>query len=58
MEDLLHEHGAAVVEEVEHLARQEPAFTEALRSVWLEHRALRPDVEASLARWVQVTGLP
>ena len=39
LENLLHEHGAAVVEEVEHLARQEPAFTEALRWVWLEHRA-------------------
>lgn len=58
LEDLLHEHGAAVVQEVEHLARQEPAFTEALRSVWLEHHALPPDVEASLARWVQVTGPP
>ena len=57
LEDLLHEHGAAVIEEVERLARQEPAFAEALRSVWLEHRALPPSVEARLARWVQVTGL-
>ena len=47
-----------MVEEVQRLARQEPAFTEALRSVWLEHRALPPAVEARLARWVQVTGLP
>ncbi|MEO5710208.1 MAG: DUF6869 domain-containing protein [Nocardioidaceae bacterium] len=57
LEDLLHEHGAAVIEEVERLARQEPAFAESLRSVWLEHGALPLDVEVRLARWVQVTGL-
>ncbi|WP_460629661.1 DUF6869 domain-containing protein [Intrasporangium mesophilum] len=57
LEDLLHEHGAAVIEEVERLARQEPTFTEALRSVWLEHGALPPSVEARLAQWVRVTGM-
>jgi hypothetical protein len=56
LEDLLHEHGADLIEEVERLARQVPAFAETLRSVWLEHRALPPEVEARLARWVQVTG--
>jgi hypothetical protein len=56
LEDLLHEHGEQLIDEVERRARQEPAFAHALRSVWLEHGALPTEVEARLENWVQVTG--
>lgn len=55
LEDLLHHHGEALVEDLERLARQEPAFGAALRAVWLERGCLPPEVERRLGSWVQLT---
>ena len=54
LEELVHDHGAALVDEIERRARQDPAFAKALRSVWLDRGALPSEVERRLAKWVQV----
>jgi hypothetical protein len=56
LEDLVCEHGAELIDEVERLTRTDPAFTRALESVWLESGVLPAVVEARLARWVRITG--
>src|SRR5262249_48946831 len=35
LEDLIHQHGTALVADIERLARQHPGFRAALRSVWM-----------------------
>jgi hypothetical protein len=55
LEELVHGHGAELFDALSDLARRNPAFTAALRCVWLEHGALPADVERGLARWVRVT---
>src|SRR3954465_1457449 len=40
LEDLVYDHGAALVDEIESRARQDPAFAKALCSVWLDRGAL------------------
>ena len=54
LEELVYDHGAALVGEIERRARQDPAFGKALRSVWLDNGALPPEVEARLREWVRV----
>lgn len=51
LEDLLHEHGAELVGEVERRARRNPLFRQALGAVWLEQGALEPDVLRRLEVW-------
>src|SRR3954470_17244582 len=54
LEELVYDHGAALVDGIERRARQDPAFGKALRSVWLDNGALPPEVEARLREWVRV----
>jgi hypothetical protein len=53
LEDLLHEHGDAVVDRVELFARQSPSFAKALSHVWLERGHLSPNREQRLSAWVR-----
>lgn len=54
LEDLLHQHGAALVDEVERRALQDARFRQALSGVWLEHGVLDGEVQRRLERWVTV----
>jgi hypothetical protein len=52
LEDLMHEHGAALVTEIERLARQHAGFSQAPRSVSLSPGALDPVTAQQLAPWI------
>jgi hypothetical protein len=54
LEDLVHEHGVALVTEIEGLARQHAGFSQALRSVWLSAGALDPEVARRLTPWISI----
>lgn len=53
LEDLVHEHGGALVAEIERLAGQHAGFRQALRSVWLSPGALDPEVAQRLTPWIR-----
>lgn len=57
LENLVHAHGAQLLDEIERHARQEPAFAEALRSVWLDQGDLPAEVESRLGKWIRVSGI-
>ena len=52
LEDVVHEHGAALVTEIERLARQHAGFSQALRSVSLSPGALDAGTARRLAPWI------
>jgi hypothetical protein len=52
LEDLVHEHGVALVDDVDRLARQRPTFRRAMAGVWLSPGVLDPGSERRLRRWV------
>jgi hypothetical protein len=54
LEELVYGHGAALIDDIERRARQDSAFANALRSIWLDHGALPSEVEARLEKWVRV----
>lgn len=51
LEDLVHEHGGALVAEIERLARQDAGFGQALRSASLPAGSVDPDVARRLTPW-------
>lgn len=51
LEDLVHEHGTALVADIERLARQHAGFRQALGSVWLSPGALDADTRERLSAW-------
>jgi hypothetical protein len=53
LEDLVHEHGDDLVEQLETLARQSPAFAAALHGVWLSDGAVSSSTKERLARWIR-----
>ena len=55
LEDLIHEHGDALVEPIVAKARQSRSFAQALSSVWLERAGLSPETVTRLSPWVKVT---
>ena len=54
LEDLIHQHGDAVIDEIDRCARQLPSFAQALRHVWLSHGTLSQATEDWLIRWISV----
>lgn len=58
LENLLHEHGDSVIDEVERTARRSIAFAEALSQVWLERGRLSPATEQRLAIWLPSLATP
>lgn len=52
LEDLLHEYGDSVIDEVERMARRSAPFADALAQVWLERGRLSLATERRLAIWV------
>jgi hypothetical protein len=52
LEDLLVSHGAALVDEVDDLARRNPRFAEAMSGVWWSAGAAGSEVTAKLGRWI------
>jgi hypothetical protein len=52
LEDLVHEHGGSLVDDLDRVARQNPAFGQAMRSVWLSTGVLNGDVERRLRKWI------
>lgn len=56
LEDLPHEHGLDLLEEVERRARQDASFRQALSQVWLEDGVLDAEVQRRLEPWVTVIG--
>src|SRR5215475_63513 len=54
LEDLIHQHGDALIDVIDIIARRNPSFAKAMSHVWLERGHLTKATEARLARWVQV----
>jgi hypothetical protein len=52
LEDLVHEHGDGVIDDLDRFARQSPLFGEAMASVWLAADVLDPAVERRLRTWI------
>jgi hypothetical protein len=52
LENLLHAHGDAVVDEVERSARQNPQFAQSLSHVWLSSGSVSKSTEARLRVWM------
>jgi hypothetical protein len=52
LEDLVHEHGDSLIDELDRVARRNPAFSHAMGSVWLSAGVLNPDVEHRLRMWM------
>jgi hypothetical protein len=52
LEDLIHDHGDSLVDEIDERARRSGRFAEALASVWLERDRLDPATVARLSVWV------
>jgi hypothetical protein len=52
LEDLLHEHGEDLVNEIEVYARQRPRFADCLAVVWVERGHLNSTTEARLKPWI------
>jgi hypothetical protein len=50
LEDLVSRHGAALVERITALARDDARFGRALSAVWLAHGELPPEVEGRIVR--------
>jgi hypothetical protein len=56
LEDLVHQHGDALVDELDHLARQRPVFRQAMSGVWLSPGIVDPDTERRLRNWLRPLG--
>jgi hypothetical protein len=52
LEDLVHEHGDVLIDDLDRLARQNPTFNQAMSSVWLAAGTLNPDAERRLRKWI------
>jgi hypothetical protein len=52
LEDLLHRHGAALIDSIDDLARRDPQFAKALRGVWWSPDDAGADVTQRLSRWI------
>lgn len=52
LEDLIHEHGDALIDVIDASARQNPDFAKAMSHVWLEPGHLTKETEARLSRWI------
>ena len=52
LEDLVHEHGNSLIDDLDQLARQNPLVSQAMASVWLSPGVLDPDVERRLRKWI------
>ena len=52
LEDLIHERGDSLVDDLDRLARQNPLFSRAMASVWLTTGVLNSDVERRLRQWI------
>lgn len=52
LEDLVHEHGNSLIDDLDRLARQNPLFSQAMASVWLSAGVLDPGVERRLCNWI------
>jgi hypothetical protein len=52
VEDLLVEHGRALIDEIDRLARQAPHFASALAGVWWSSAEAGPEVTARLETWI------
>lgn len=52
LEDLVHRHGDSLVDELDRLARQDPAFRQAMAAVWLSPGVLSPETERRLRQWM------
>ncbi len=52
LEDLLVDHGAAIVDEVEELARRDPRFAEAMTGVLWSAADAGPEATRRLQRWI------
>ena len=57
LEDLLHDDGDAVVDEIERLCRTSPPFRRAVANVFLEEGHVRPETEARLRPLVSGVGV-
>ncbi|HEU0242135.1 MAG TPA: hypothetical protein VFR11_23180 [Micromonosporaceae bacterium] len=53
LEDLIHEHGDALVDVLDETARKTPSFARAMSYVWLSRGHLLPETEGRLARWIE-----
>ncbi len=53
LENLIHEHGDALAQDLVIRARQSPAFAHALSYVWLETGGLHADAGAQLSPWLK-----
>jgi len=52
LEDLIHEHGDELIDEIELYARTRPPVAQALAVVWVERGHLNADTEDRLKTWV------
>lgn len=52
LQNLLHDHGNELIDQIERVARREPRFRRALTGVWLDPGDLDPAVEKRLSAWV------
>ena len=52
LEDLLTRNGAALVDEIDDLARRDPQFARALAAVWWSADDAGPEVTVRLGRWI------
>jgi hypothetical protein len=53
LEDLVTDHGDALVERIEQLARRRPDFAAPLGAVAVDETMLQPDTSRRLSRWVR-----
>lgn len=54
LEDLIHQHGDELIDDIEPLARQDDRFRAALGSVWLARGTLPVEVEQRFAQWMSI----
>ncbi len=52
LEDLLTRNGAALVDDIDDLARRDPQFAQALTAVWWSAEDAGPEVTVYLGRWI------
>jgi hypothetical protein len=55
LEDLVNDHGDALAERIEQLARRRPDFAASLAAVAVDESTLQPDTRRRLSRWVRTT---
>jgi hypothetical protein len=55
LEDLIHEHGDRLVDELAERARHSPLFAQALAATWLDADRLQPTTVDRLSLWVRTS---